>query len=177
MESKYMVNFHTLSCGWHCTDTTFIVLRAIMFTGDRGSLHSTAYNSKQLMSFQHPADIRQLWIVKENMPSSHKKLFPMLSPLAVTLLPLYSYGFFPPYSVFPSLRFSFYKGCVGIEVDMLKWPLHIYTIFFWLAGSLLWLMASLAVDMASLVAWTLECWLSNCSLRAYVNTCPMAWGS
>ena len=56
-------------------------------------------------------------------------------------------AFFPPYSLFPSsLPFSFYKGCVGTEIDVLKWPLHIYIIFFfWLAGSLLWLVASLVV--------------------------------
>lgn len=148
MEPKYMVNLHTLSRGWHCTDTTFIVLRVIMVTEDRRALHSTAYNSRQWISFQHPADIRQLWTVKEDMASSHKKL-PLSNGASLSshLPPLYSYCFSPPYSLFPSsLPFSFYKGCVGTEIDVLKWPLHIYIIFFfWLAGSLLWLVASLVV--------------------------------
>ena len=147
MESKYMVNLHTLSGGWHCTDTTFIVLRVIMVTEDRRVLHSTAYNSRQWISFQHPADIRQLWIVKEDMASSRKKL-PLSNAASLSSHPasiIFILLFSPIFSLSSSLPFSFYKGCVRTEIDVLKWPLHIYIIFFWLAGSSLWLVASLVV--------------------------------
>ena len=34
----------------------------------------------------------------------------------------------------------------------------------------------MARGFSSCVAWSLECWLSSCSLRVYVNSCPVACG-
>lgn len=102
-----MVIFHDSLYGWHDADTAFIVMKAIMVTGGRRSLHSWTYNSGQQMSFQHPPDISQLWnvIKTKSCPTRNSTSVPMTPsfPIILPAVTLHHSLLFPPLN-FPSVR-------------------------------------------------------------------------